>query len=79
VATSRINDPFLAEKLSRKAYRYGGMVRAQIADPEFGNKAAKAVPRISACVSPATRLLESEAEATCLQNAAVYKEARNTP
>ena len=77
VATSRINDPALAEKAIAEGHTdMVGMVRAQIADPEFGNKAREGrTEDIRLCIGCNQGCWESEAESTCLQNAAVYKEA----
>jgi NADPH-dependent 2,4-dienoyl-CoA reductase/sulfur reductase-like enzyme len=77
VATSRINDPFLAEKAIAEGHTdMVGMVRAQIADPEFGNKAREnRIEDIRLCIGCNQGCWESEAEATCLQNTTVYKEA----
>ena len=77
VATSRINDPALAEKAIAEGHTdMVGMVRAQIADPEFGNKAREGrIEDIRLCIGCNQGCWESEAEPTCLQNAAVYKEA----
>jgi 2,4-dienoyl-CoA reductase-like NADH-dependent reductase (Old Yellow Enzyme family)/thioredoxin reductase len=76
-ATSRINDPAIAEKAIAEGHTdMIGMVRAQIADPEFGNKAREGrIEDIRLCIGCNQGCWESEAEATCLQNAAVYKEA----
>ncbi len=77
VATSRINDPFLAEKAIAEGHTdMIGMVRAQIADPEFGNKAREGrIEDIRLCIGCNQGCWESEAEPTCLQNSAVYKES----
>ncbi len=77
VATSRINDPALAEKAIAEGHAdMVGMVRAQIADPEFGNKAREGrIEDIRLCIGCNQGCWESEAEPTCLQNAAVYREA----
>jgi 2,4-dienoyl-CoA reductase-like NADH-dependent reductase (Old Yellow Enzyme family)/thioredoxin reductase len=77
VATGRINDPALAEKAIAEGHTdMVGMVRAQIADPEFGNKAREGrIEDIRLCIGCNQGCWESEAESTCLQNAAVYKEA----
>jgi NADPH-dependent 2,4-dienoyl-CoA reductase/sulfur reductase-like enzyme len=77
VATSRINDPALAEKAIAEGHTdMVGMVRAQLADPEFGNKAREGrTEDIRLCIACNQGCWESEAEATCLQNTAIYKEA----
>lgn len=77
IATSRINDPTIAEKAIAEGHTdMVGLVRAQIADPEFGNKAREGrIEDIRLCIGCNQGCWESEAEATCLQNAAVYKEA----
>ncbi|MBN2076428.1 MAG: FAD-dependent oxidoreductase, partial [Dehalococcoidales bacterium] len=77
VATSRINDPALAEKAIAEGHAdMIGMVRAQIADPEFGNKAREGrVEDIRLCIGCNQGCWESEAEPTCLQNTVVFKES----
>ncbi len=77
VATSRINDPALAERAISEGHAdMVGMVRAQIADPEFGNKAREGrIEDIRLCIGCNQGCWESEAEPTCLQNAGAYKEA----
>lgn len=77
VATNRINDPFLAEKAIAEGHAdMVGMVRAQIADPEIGNKAREGrIEDIRLCIGCNQGCWESEAEPTCLQNTTVYKEA----
>ncbi|MBN2074446.1 MAG: FAD-dependent oxidoreductase [Dehalococcoidales bacterium] len=53
-----------------------GLVRGQIADPEFGNKALEGrVDDIRLCVGCNQGCWESEVEATCLQNAVANKES----
>lgn len=79
IASCRINDPALAEKIL--ADGHADMVaccRAQIADPEFANKAREGrVDDIRLCIACnqgcADRFFASK-QLTCLQNAAVSKE-----
>ncbi|HSW57976.1 MAG TPA: FAD-dependent oxidoreductase [Dehalococcoidales bacterium] len=77
IATSRINDPALAEKAIAEGHTdMVGLVRSQIADPEFANKAHEGrVEDIRLCIACNQGCWESEAESTCLQNAVVYKES----
>jgi NADPH-dependent 2,4-dienoyl-CoA reductase/sulfur reductase-like enzyme len=77
VTTSRINDPAMAEKAIAEGHTdMVGLVRGQIADPEFGNKAREGrVEDIRLCIACNQGCWESETEPTCLQNAAVFKES----
>ena len=77
VTTSRINTPELAEQaISGGHTDMVGLVRGQIADPEFGNKAREGrVDDIRLCIGCNQGCWESEAEATCLQNAVANKES----
>jgi 2,4-dienoyl-CoA reductase-like NADH-dependent reductase (Old Yellow Enzyme family)/thioredoxin reductase len=77
VATSRINTPELANSAIAGGHTdMVGMVRGQIADPEFGNKAREGrVEDIRLCIGCNQGCWESEAEATCLQNAVANKES----
>ena len=53
IATSRINDPVLAEKAIAEGHcDMVGLVRGHIADPEFGNKAREGrVEDIRLCIA----------------------------
>ena len=77
VTTSRINTPELAEQAIAGGHTdMVGLVRAQIADPDFGNKAREGtVEDIRLCIGCNQGCWESEAEATCLQNALANKES----
>ncbi len=77
VATSRINTPEMANNAIAAGHiDMVGLVRGQIADPEFGNKAREGrVEDIRLCVGCNQGCWESEAEATCLQNAVANRES----
>ena len=77
ITTSRINDPALAEKAIAEGHTdMVGLVRGQIADPEFGNKALEGrVEDIRLCIGCNQGCWESETESTCLQNTIVQKES----
>ncbi len=77
VATSRINTPQLADEAIAGGHTdMVGVVRGQIADPEFGNKAREGrIEDIRLCIGCNQGCWESEAEATCLQNTVANKES----
>ncbi|UCD08613.1 MAG: FAD-dependent oxidoreductase [Dehalococcoidales bacterium] len=77
VATSRINTPEIAENSIAEGHTdMIGLVRGQIADPEFTNKAREGrVDDIRLCIGCNQGCWESEEEATCLQNAVANKES----
>ena len=77
VATSRINTPQMAdEAIARGQADMIGLVRGQICDPEFANKAREGrVEDIRLCIGCNQGCWESEAEATCLQNTIANKES----
>lgn len=77
VAASRINTPQMADEAIARGYTdMVGLVRGQIADPEFSNKAREGrVEDIRLCIGCNQGCWESEAEATCLQNTAANKES----
>jgi thioredoxin reductase len=77
VATGRINTPQMADDAIAGGHTdMVGLVRGQIADPEFANKAREGrVEDIRLCIGCNQGCWESEAEATCLQNAVVNKES----
>jgi len=78
VAVSRINDPALAEKALAEGHAdMIGMVRGQLADPEFGNKAREGrVEDIRLCIGCNQGCWDAGIEiSNCTQNTAVAREA----
>lgn len=80
IATGRINDPSLAESVLADGHAdMVGMCRALIADPELPNKARQGrvddIRLCIACNQGCADKLFSRMQLSCLQNAAVGKEA----
>ncbi len=77
LATGRINMPQMANEAVAAGYTdLVGLVRGQICDPEFANKAREGKTEdIRLCIGCNQGCWESEAEATCLQNAVANKES----
>jgi 2,4-dienoyl-CoA reductase-like NADH-dependent reductase (Old Yellow Enzyme family)/thioredoxin reductase len=77
MATSRFNDPTLAEKAIAEGHcDMVGMVRAHFADPEFGNKAREGrLEDIRMCIACNQACWDGAGSANCAQNATSAREA----
>jgi 2,4-dienoyl-CoA reductase-like NADH-dependent reductase (Old Yellow Enzyme family)/thioredoxin reductase len=77
MATSRFNDPALAEKAIADGHcDMVGMVRAHLADPEFGNKAREGrAEDIRMCIACNQACWDGGGAANCAQNATSAREA----
>jgi 2,4-dienoyl-CoA reductase-like NADH-dependent reductase (Old Yellow Enzyme family)/thioredoxin reductase len=77
MATSRINDPALAEKAITDGHcDMVGLVRGHMADPEFGNKAREGrLDDIRLCIGCNQGCWDAAGVSNCTQNATVAKEA----
>lgn len=77
MATSRFNDPALAEKAIAEGHcDMVGMVRAHLADPDFGNKAREGrLEDIRMCIACNQACWDGAGASNCAQNATSAREA----